>query len=461
MSGEPDGNTVTLMLDPRGLVRALSVPRLTLTVLQGNAPRRTAQLHAQRVVLGSGKGVDFRLDAPTVSALHAELVLDTTGLRVSDLGAKNGVQLRGRRVREAWLQSGDVLTLGQCEVRVELGAPAEQPLSERTRFGRLEGSSLAMRVLYQQLERIAASDATVLITGETGTGKELAAEALVAAGPRAQGPFVVVDCHRSTSDLFESELFGHVAGAYTGAVKDVPGAFERAHGGTLLLDEVGSLPAQLQATLLGVLERRRLRRIGGVEDIAVDVRVIATTQRDLEREVNRGHFRSDLYFRLTALCVRMPSLRERAEDVPLLVSRILEELGARVPLSPMTLERLCTAQYAGNVRELRGAVERVLLGIQPQAPVASLAALSGGGVAPLDLAAPLRAQRDALVGALERDYLSRLLEQHGGNVSAAIRASGLSRVHFYEMLRRHGLEDALRALRDDSKPPPRPPRARG
>jgi DNA-binding NtrC family response regulator len=449
---EGDNNshtTMTLALDARGLVRALNIPRLTLTVLQGSAARRTSHFHSQRVVLGSGKGVDLRLDAPTVSALHAELSFDPAGLRVRDLGAKNGVMLRGRRVLEAWLQPGDVLALGECEVRVEVGEPAEQPLSNRTRFGRLEGSSLAMRVLYQQLERIAASDATVLITGETGTGKELAAEALIMAGPRAEGPFVVVDCHRSTTDLFESELFGHVAGAYTGAVADVPGAFERAHGGTLVLDEVGSLPLSLQATLLGVLERRRLKRIGAVQERAVDVRIIATTQLDLEREVNRGNFRSDLFFRLSALSVRMPNLRERADDLPLLVSRILEDLGARVPLSPVTLERLCSAHYPGNVRELRSAVERALLGLLPSAPPPAPG--SGPVTTTLDVGAPLRPQRDALVESIERDYLTRLLEAHRGNASAAIRASGLSRVHFYELLRRHGLEDALRVLREDGK----------
>lgn len=453
---ESDRNvTMTLALDARGFARALNIPRLSLTLVQGTGPKRGAHFHAQRVVLGSGKGVDFRLDAPTVSALHAELSFDTTGLRVRDLGAKNGVLLRGRRIREAWLQPGDVLSLGECDVRVEVGEPAEQPLSHRTRFGRLEGSCLAMRVLYQQLEKVAASDATVLLTGETGTGKELAAEALVMASPRAEGPFVVVDCHRSTNDLFESELFGHVAGAYTGAVSDVPGAFERAHGGTLVLDEVGSLPASLQSTLLGVLERRRLRRIGATADRTVDVRVIATTQLDLEREVNLGHFRSDLYFRLSALCVRVPSLRERADDLPLLVSRMLEDLGARVPLSPVTLERLCSAHYPGNVRELRSAVERALLGLQPPSPPPSQ--MPTGTALSLDAGAPLRAQRDALVEALERGYLTRLLAASQGNASAAIRASGLSRVHFYELLRRHGLEDALRVLREDGKARPKAP----
>jgi two-component system, NtrC family, response regulator GlrR len=195
-----------------------------------------------------------------------------------------------------------------------------------------------------------------------------------------------------------------------------------------------------------VLERRRLRRIGSGTDVSVDVRVIATTQFDLERAVNGGRFRADLYFRLSALCVRMPGLSERVQDLPLLVSRILEDLGARVPLPPLTLERLCGAHYTGNVRELRNAVERALLGVQPAQPVRPV---STAGALALDATAPLRAQRDALVDALERDYLTRLLEAHRGNASAAIRASGLSRVHFYQLLRDHGLEDALRAVRKD------------
>jgi DNA-binding NtrC family response regulator len=287
-----------------------------------------------------------------------------------------------------------------------------------------------MRELYSALAAAAQSDASVLIQGETGTGKELAADALVHQGPRRDGPLVVIDCGALPLQLAESELFGHEAGAYTGATGRVIGAFERANKGTVFLDEVGELHPELQPKLLGALERKSIQRVGGTARIDVDVRVIAATHRDLAREANRGTFRADLFYRLGAIEIRMPALRERAEDIPELVSHFLEQIRGAPHLSPSALERLYRREYPGNVRELLNAVERAVIGVEE----AAAPALPAPTVIAPD--APFRLQKERVIAGFEHDYALKLLDACGGNVAEASRRSGLSRVNLYGLFRR-------------------------
>jgi DNA-binding NtrC family response regulator len=279
------------------------------------------------------------------------------------------------------------------------------------------------------------------LVGETGTGKELAAQSIHEASARRDAPFVVVDCSTLTAQLIESELFGHERGAFTGAHERRVGAFEAANGGTVFLDEIGEMPLELQPKLLRVLEARAVRRLGGSDTVPVDVRVIAATHRDLRREVNEARFRADLYFRLAVAQVRLPPLRERPTDIPMLVRTLLERLGAPSHvadelLRPESLSRLQHAAWPGNVRELKNAIERHLVldeplpADDPSAPEADLGTF--------DPNVPFAAARRRLLEKFERRYLRALLEHHGGNVPKAARAAGIDRTHVYRLLRKQG-----------------------
>jgi two-component system response regulator GlrR len=319
------------------------------------------------------------------------------------------------------------------------------PLSEHTRFGSLVGTSVAMRGCFALLERAATRDVTVLLEGETGTGKSQAAQALHQASARRDKPFLVVDCGAIPSNLLESELFGHEKGAFTGAVGRREGAFEEAQGGTIFLDEIGELPAELQPKLLRVLESREIRRVGSNTWQPVDVRLIAATHRDLRAEVNAGRFRSDLFFRLAVLRIPMPSLRQRPEDLPLMVEQILSSLRADPERTgalrtPEFIARLQHAAWPGNVRELRNYLERCLVFEEVLAISEEEKEVRPSGALEVDPSQPYAEQRRLFTDDFERRYLRALLERHQGKVALAATAAGVDRVHLYRLLRRHGIK---------------------
>ncbi len=324
------------------------------------------------------------------------------------------------------------------------------PPSQRDRFGNLLGHSLVMRQLFALLERVAACAVPVLLEGESGTGKELAAQGIHTESDRASRPFVICHCGAIPRELAESELFGHKRGAFTGATLDRPGLFRRAHGGTIFLDEIGELPLELQPKLLRVLESGEVRGVG--EDTAqrVDVRVVAATNRDLDAEARRGAFRADLLYRLNVLRVRMPPLRQRLEDLELLVLHLAgEQVDPIGPIDGPNLERLLGHDWPGNVRELRNvlmhavAITPVGRGVKPRfselllgvsAPTApSVRTIRYPGVlSPL----PFKEAKEQLLASFERAYLEALLARHGGVVSHAARTAGLSRRHLHELIQR-------------------------
>jgi transcriptional regulator with PAS, ATPase and Fis domain len=316
------------------------------------------------------------------------------------------------------------------------------PLSAKDAFGSLVGRSVPMRRMFEILERVAGTDATVLMEGETGTGKEAAAESLHRESARRDGPFVVVDCAAIPSELLESELFGHERGAFTGATTARTGVFEMASGGTLFLDEIGELSLDLQPKLLRALESREIKRVGGDRAVPVDVRIVAATNRSLRAEVNDKRFRSDLYYRLAVVELRLPPLRERAEDLPLLVEALLSSLGAshhpeskKLRSAPF-LADLGRHAWPGNVRELRNYMERcIALG-----ETAPLGAESSGPIDGLpDLKRPLKVAREQWTRAFERRYVEGMLQKHDNNVTAAAREAGVDRMYFYRLLWRYGL----------------------
>jgi DNA-binding NtrC family response regulator len=439
--------TATLVSLTSGRVAAIRQPAFRLKVTRGPAKGYEQELSLPRFLIGSSPAAQVKLEDPTVSALHCEVVCDTRGLRVKDLGSKNGVYLGERRVTEAFLRPKDELRLGTTVVRIETGGSSQdRDLSAEASFGKLLGSSVVMRDLYARLQRAAESSASVLLFGETGTGKELAADAIIQSGPRKDQPLEVVDCASLSPSIIESELFGHEQGAFTGAVQTRPGAFERAHLGTLFLDEIGELPLELQGRLLGVLERKSVTRVGGSVSRDADVRILAATHRDLPRMVNRGAFRADLYYRVAALTVRLPPLREHAEDIPSLVTHFLSELGGGASLSPAVLQHLFDAEYPGNVRELRNCVARAVAGLEASSfgPSAAEDRPEPKAGLEFDVQKPYRPQKDKALDAFERAYLLALLESCGGKITEAAALSGINRVHLYELLHRRRIPLASR-----------------
>ncbi|MEZ4338827.1 MAG: sigma 54-interacting transcriptional regulator [Sandaracinaceae bacterium] len=396
-----------------------------------------AEADGEPLTVGSAEGNALRLADPTVSRFHLELSGDAGGIRVRDLGSTNGTRASGIRIVEAVVPSGTTVTLGDSSIRVTDGGV--RALSVGPAIPGLVGSSPPARLLAARIERAAVTDAPVLVTGESGTGKEVVARALHTLSARAGGPFVVVDAGAVAAALVESELFGHERGAFTGAREPRAGAFERARGGTLFIDEVGELPAALQPMLLGALARGVIRRVGGDHDIAIDVRIVTATHRDLRAAVNADAFRPDLYHRIAVLRLGVPPLRARADDIPALVDAFLVAAGHDGPRAEVVpdavLDHWCAHPWPGNVRELRNAVEAALALREPpelESPV-------GHGAFAEILGQPFRPSRDASIARFEARYLRALLEAHEGNVAAAARGAGIDRTYLHECLRRHGL----------------------
>ena len=448
-SGDP--NAITEILVRNGQRLTLRARSVRIEVLAGPNAGQVVELPGPQVRIGTGRGVDLVLFDATVSRHHLTLHLDATGIRVIDAGSSNGTFVDGLRVKEAWARPDSVIAIGGTTLRLRLGASiVEVPLSSRESFGGLLGRSVAMRQVFTLLERFASAQDTVLVQGETGTGKELVAEALHEEGPRAGGPFVVFDCSSVTPTLVESELFGHVRGAFTGATTDRVGAFEAAHGGTLFLDEIGELPLDLQPKLLRALERFEVRRVGENTVRRVDVRVIAATNRDLQEEAAQRRFREDLYYRLSVIRVSLPPLRERAEDVPLLVDHFVAgarrgrgSRGADAALLDAMKADFATRAWPGNVRELRNAVLRALsLGTIDEATAASGSTSPAAAGAP-DLSVPYVEARDRVVDAFEIAYLVEALRQAGGNATKAAEIAGVNRKFIQRAIKRHGLRARL------------------
>jgi two-component system response regulator GlrR len=438
-SGEPGP---TCEVDGMRL-ETLEVRRFTLQV--GAGPDAGARhTGSGRVVIGTHPSADMQLADPTLSRFHCEIELVGGRAVVRDLGSRNGTFVDGVSVMEAHLRPGAILTLGKSSVRFDPSSDTVSvPLSERSRFGIAVGGAPPMRALFAVLERVAASEATILLLGETGTGKDVLAESIHRESPRSNGPFVVVDCGALPPHLLESELFGHERGAFTGADRPRTGAFEAAAGGTVFLDEIGDLHPDLQPKLLGVLERREVQRIGSTTRHPVDVRVIAATSRPLRREVNEKRFRPDLYYRLAVVTLTVPPLRERREDLPLLVDSLLaaigadEHAGAAALRSREFLVDLQRHEWPGNVRELRNYLEQCLaLGTHARQPLREPA---GRNQPPLGTGQSLRVARERWLGWFERQYLEDLLARHDNNVSACARAAGVDRMHLYRLLWRRGL----------------------
>jgi transcriptional regulator with GAF, ATPase, and Fis domain len=434
---------------------SVAVPRLELTVEReaGQPVSRAVVLDGEFFRIGSHPVNNLVLSDPLVSRFHCSLARSATGFRITDSGSLNGTRLGGVRVRDADLVLPECrIELGDSVVRVrDLGAASQASVAPALSLGSLYGFSVPMRRLFELIKRVAKSDSDVLIEGESGTGKKLIATEIVRGSARADKPLMIVDCGAVSPQLIESELFGHVRGSFTGATRDRAGAFEAADGGTVFLDEIGELPLDMQPKLLRAIAAREVRRIGDNRVKKVDVRVIAATNRKLEREVNNGRFREDLYYRLSVLTVRVPPLRERLDDLQLLVEHFLAERDASDKahlFTPEVLAEMARYDWPGNVRELRNFVERKVVLENHDAP--GQGAIEGRAetrstappapAASVDL--PFKEAKDRVIADFERAYLSELLRWAGGNVSKAARKAQLDRMHLHRLFQRYGLRNA-------------------
>jgi two-component system nitrogen regulation response regulator NtrX len=375
------------------------------------------------VIMMSGHGnIETAVEATRRGAYDfLEKPLDTDRLLVT---IRNALQHRGLEQENARLR-------GEVESRYEI-----------------VGSSFAVRALLDRIEKVAPTDARVLITGENGTGKELVARAIHRLSARSEHQFIEVNCAAIPSELIESELFGHVKGSFTGAVSDRPGKFEQADGGTLFLDEIGDMSMAAQAKVLRALQEGIITRVGGEKAIRVDVRVIAATNKQLEKEIEAGHFREDLFFRLNVVPIQVPPLRERREDIPMLVQHFTDTAVQEQRLPPRTvtqdaLDRLSRMEWSGNVRELRNTVERLLiLARTNEISVADVDRLAGGaaqGGSSLSgdlLSAPTFAE---FKDRAERAFILAKLREHDWNVSETARAVDMPRSNLYKKIERYGL----------------------
>jgi len=420
----------------------LPLQALRIEVVDGPDKGRSYVAESESVTVGTAQGNHLQLTDPTVSRYHLEFRRLADRVQVVDHGSTNGILLHQALIERASVAPGTTLQIGRTSLRVDNGQTLILPLAEEDALCDLRGRSAAMRHLMAQIQKLAETDLPVLVVGESGTGKELTARALHELGARAAKPFVTVDCGAVTPSLVQSELFGHERGAFTGADQRHLGAFETAHGGTLFLDEIGELPGSIQASLLGALERKRFKRVGGTQEIAVDVRVISATNRDVRAEVNAGSFRLDLFHRLAVAVLDVPPLRERLEDLPLLIEEFLVQAGSTRPLDVLFPAEAMTAlrahRWMGNVRELRNLVESTLaMGQMPE--VGALPAKTAAEGEGTPAARPYGVSREAAIAQFERSYVSDLLERAGGNVSLASRLAQLDRTHLQRLMKRHGL----------------------
>src|ERR1043165_4857377 len=447
-----------------GRPSAMRLRRCRVEVTAGPDGGLVRDIEAPVIRIGARRGNDVQLTDAKVSGLHCEIRLDDKGYRLRDLDSTNGTFVGGFRINDVYVSPGAQIALGGTRLKFDpLGDSVEIELSDTDRFGSMIGRSVKMRELFARLGKLAKRDATGVVTGETGVGKELVAEALHDHSPREKGPFFVLDCGSVPPNLIESELFGHERGAFTGATNSYAGAFERAHGGTVFLDEIGELPLAMQPKLLRVLERKEVRRVGGSKTLEGDLRVVAATNRDLGVEVNRGRFREDLYYRLAVARVHVPPLRERKDDLPLLIEHILATTpnGETASIAQETIDLMMKHDWPGNVRELRNVIERaVLLAETPEdedslrrtpmtaaraepsitaTPSHTATSSEAAMTVPVDVGIPFKLAKQNVISEFEKRYISRLLAQHDGNISAAARAAGIDRMSIHKMLHRLGL----------------------
>ncbi len=442
----------TLVLKPSLEGSSLMIQKCKLLSVSGPLIGKEFIVNSENFTLGSGANNDLVIDDVTVSRRHCEITLTTEGYCIRDLGSTNGTYVQGVKIQGAYLGTGTEFQIGETRlVFCPLQERQEFKLSDSHSFGRLHGQSAAMRHVFYLAEHYAQTDSTILIEGETGTGKEVLAEAIHKHSRRRDKPFIVIDCASLARELVASELFGHAKGAFTGAITDRTGAFEAAEGGTVFLDEIGDLAPELQPQLLRVLEKREVKRVGSNTVRRINVRILSATNRKLQHEVNEGRFREDLFFRLSILTIQIPPLRKRFDDINLLAKRFLQEfLGQKneeqLPLDEHSLRALRRHTWPGNVRELRNVVE--IASLSEQRPINLSAFLyqnsgSPHGLERINAERPFKVLKQEVIQEFEQAYIADLLRRCKGNVSQGAKQAGIERAYLQRLVRKYGMREQM------------------
>ncbi len=459
-------NPATKLTYIDGRATEIVLKRIKLDVISGGTANGVT-FEKDVVTVGSAPDNDLPIQDDTVSRYHCKIYLEGDQYVIEDLGSTNGTFVNRVQVKEAYLKPECIVNLGKSEMRF---MPVDETVrvvpSKRSEFGELKGSDAKMREIYAILEKIAPTDASIIVEGETGTGKEVVARSIHQESNRKDGPFVVFDCGAVPENLIESELFGHEKGAFTGAIGTRQGVFENAHGGTVFLDELGELALELQPKLLRVLEQREIKRVGSNKPIKVDVRVVAATNRDLAEEVQEQRFRQDLYYRLSVVRVHLPSLRTRRGDIPLLIEHFLRRSRFNrgeggepkiTQISSAAMDHLMAYTWPGNVRELANVIERavsfaesdeITVGDLPPYVVKMADApptwndatsVDGGFLPPSAVQARFKDAKEQWLSVFEKGYIEQLLKDNGFNISHAAREAEIDRKYFRKLMKKHDI----------------------
>jgi len=444
----------TLIISGDKARNAIIVQKSKLLAISGPLQGKEFKVDKNVFTLGSGTNNDLVLQDSTVSRRHCEIQLMPEGYVIRDLGSTNGTVVQGVKVTEAFLSQSTEIQLGKTKlVFCPLKEAMEYTLSQNDSFGDLLGKSIPMRRVFHIAETYAPTDATILIEGETGTGKEVLAEEIHKHSARKDKPFVVIDCAALAKELIESELFGHTRGSFTGASLDRVGAFEYADGGTVFLDEIGDLSGDLQPKLLRVLEKKEIRKVGSNKLTNIDVRIISATNRKLEAEVNAGRFREDLYFRLSVVNIDLAPLRNRKDDLPMLAKRFLKEFFGADAMDQIVdfdkaMEAFKTHDWPGNVRELRNIIEMAAYDKQRPLNLSSFLYLGRMKATAENLRdsgpeelRPFKVAKGDLVEKFERDYILAILKRNDWNVSKAAREACIERAYLQRLIKRYDIKN--------------------
>jgi len=458
---EKDFESKTELLKVEETPDVISLRKCQLVVVEGKARGSKITLNKNLVKVGKRESNDLVLPDKAVSRNHFEIEYQEDSFLLRDLASTNGTFLNGSRVKEAYLSPGDIIKAGNTTLEfVAFDEKVQIEPSAKEEFGDMVGKSRKMRQIFSILEKISPTHATVIIEGETGTGKDLVARAIHEHSPRKPKPFVVFDCSAVAPNLIESELFGHEKGAFTGAVKARAGVFEAALGGTVFLDEIGELTSDLQPKLLRALEQREVKRVGSNTPVKIDVRVICATNKNLRKEVDEGRFREDLYYRLSVVKVLLPPLRDRTEDIPVIIERfltrgkynLLPDGGLRVTrVEDDALKALARYDWPGNVRELSNVIERAVSFVEENSISKShldfiFAEMTHGEERTermaVDADIPFKDAKQRVVESFEREYLVELMKHYGGNLSKAAREAKIDRKHLRNLLKKYNIDSS-------------------
>jgi len=441
----------TLVLSKRHDDSRILVQKCKLLATSGPLKAQEFVINSDTFTIGSGRGNDLMLDDSTISRRHCEIQLIPDGYIIRDLGSTNGTFVQGVRIKSAFLDEGAEFQLGSSRlVFCPMPEMMEYRLSPNESFGRLLGGSVPMRHVFHIAERYAKTDSTIMIEGETGTGKEVLAEEIHRHSARSDKPFIVIDCASLARDLVASELFGHAKGAFTGAITDRVGAFEEADGGTVFLDEIGDLIPELQPQLLRVIEKREVKRVGSNSVRKINVRIISATNKKLKNEVNAGNFREDLYFRLSVINIELPPLRKRKDDIAMLTKAFLAdflESDAEDQVTDLyaTTKALQNHDWPGNVRELRNLVE--IASHSEHRPIDLSTFLYLGrarkprndDTSQFNADRPFKTAKQEVIREFEMHYITDLLKRYDNNVSQAARHAGIERAYLQRLIRKYDL----------------------